>query len=31
MKFIPHGYQQYTIDYIKNNKIAAAFLDMGLG
>ena len=24
-------YQQYAIDYIENNPIAAVFLDMGLG
>lgn len=31
MKFIPHEYQQYAINYIENNPIAAVFLDMGLG
>lgn len=31
MKFIPHEYQQYCIDYIKNHAVAALFLDMGLG
>lgn len=31
MKFIPHDYQSYAIDYIKNNPIAAVLLDMGLG
>ena len=31
MKFIPHDYQQYAIDYIESNPIAAIFLDMGLG
>ena len=31
MKFIPHEYQQYSIDFIKNNKIAALLLEMGLG
>lgn len=31
MKFIPHGYQHYAIDYIVNRAIAAVFLDMGLG
>ena len=31
MKFIPHSYQQYAIDYIKENDIAAVLLDMGLG
>lgn len=31
MKFIPHDYQRYTIDYIENHPIAAVFLDMGLG
>lgn len=31
MKFIPHDYQKYAIDFITNNKISALFLDMGLG
>lgn len=31
MKFIPHDYQKYAIDFIKNNKVAALLLDMGLG
>jgi len=31
MKFIPHNYQRYAIDYIENNAIAAVLLDMGLG
>lgn len=31
MKFIPHDYQKYAIDYIKQNKISAILLDMGLG
>lgn len=31
MKFIPHSYQRYAIDYIENKKIAAVLLDMGLG
>lgn len=31
MKFIPHDYQQYAIDFIKSKKEAAVFLDMGLG
>ena len=31
MKFIPHDYQQYAIDFIKNNEVAAILLDMGLG
>jgi hypothetical protein len=31
MKFIPHSYQRYAIDYIENNPIAAVLLDMGLG
>ena len=31
MKFIPHEYQQYAIDFIKKNEVAAVFLDMGLG
>lgn len=31
MKFVPHDYQQYAIDFIMENKVAALFLDMGLG
>lgn len=31
MKFIPHDYQRFCIDYIKQHKVAALFLDMGLG
>ena len=31
MKFTPHEYQQYAIDYIVNHKVAAVLLDMGLG
>ena len=31
MKFIPHDYQTYAIDYIKTHRIAALFLDCGLG
>lgn len=31
MKFIPHEYQQFAIDYLLDNPDAAIFLDMGLG
>ena len=31
MKFIPHDYQQYAIDFIKRHKTSAVLLDMGLG
>jgi len=31
VKFILHDYQQYAIDFIKNNEVAAVLLDMGLG
>ena len=31
MKFIAHDYQQFAIDYIEKNEVAAIFLDMGLG
>ncbi len=31
MKFVPHDYQQYAIEYIKDHEVAAVFLDMGLG
>ena len=31
MKFMPHEYQQYAIEYIKSHPVTALFLDMGLG
>ena len=31
MKFIPHEYQKYAIEYILNHDISALLLDMGLG
>ena len=31
MKFVPHSYQSFCIDYIKDHPIAAVLLDMGLG
>lgn len=31
MKFKPHDYQSYCIDYIKGHPVSALFLDMGLG
>lgn len=31
MKFIPHEYQEFAIDYIESHPIATVFLDMGLG
>jgi len=31
MKYEPHSYQTYAIDYIVKHPIAAVFLDMGLG
>ena len=31
MKFKPHAYQRYCIEYIKTHPISALFLDMGLG
>lgn len=31
MKFIPHDYQKYAIDFIKNHNVSALLLDMGLG
>lgn len=31
MKFIPHDYQQFAIDYIQIHPIAAVILEMGLG
>jgi SNF2 family DNA or RNA helicase len=31
MKYKPHDYQAYAIDYIKTHPMATVFLDMGLG
>lgn len=31
MKYAPHNYQQYAVDYIESHPIAAVLLDMGLG
>ena len=31
MKFIPHDYQKYAIDFIESHPVSAVFLDMGLG
>ena len=31
MKFIPHEYQKFAIEYIINHNISALLLDMGLG
>ena len=31
MRYEPHNYQQYVIQYIIDHPIAAVFLDMGLG
>ena len=31
MKFIPHDYQQYAIEYIESHPVAAVLLGMGLG
>ncbi|MBS4007129.1 MAG: helicase [Clostridium sp.] len=31
MKFIPHEYQQFAIDYLLDRPVAGIFLDMGLG
>ena len=31
MKFIPHSYQRYALDYIERNQIAAVLLDTGSG
>ena len=31
MKFIPHSYQQYSIDRILDTPAIGLFLDMGLG
>ena len=31
MKFIPHKYQRYAVDFIKQHSISALLLDMGLG
>ena len=31
MKFIPHDYQQYAIEYIETHEVAAVLIDMVLG
>lgn len=31
MKFIPHNYQKFAIEFILNHPVAAVLLDMGLG
>lgn len=31
MKFIPHDYQKYAIQYIESHSVSAVLLDMGLG
>ena len=31
MKYQPHEYQRYAVEYIKSHPIAAVFLSMGLG
>lgn len=31
MRFKPHNYQQFAIDFVTNNPIAAILLDMGMG
>ena len=31
MKFVPHDYQKFAIDFIKSHEISAILLDMGLG
>jgi len=31
MKYEPHNYQTYAVEFIKNNPISALLLDMGLG
>jgi hypothetical protein len=31
MKFVPHEYQRFCVNYIKMHPVSALFLDMGLG
>ena len=31
MKFLPHDYQKYAVEYIKSHPVTALFLDRGLG
>ena len=31
MKFTPHDYQKYAVEYIETHPVSAVFLDMGLG
>lgn len=30
MKYTPHDYQKYCIEYIREHPVSALFLDMGL-
>lgn len=31
MKFVPHDYQKFAINFIETHEISALLLDMGLG
>lgn len=31
MKYVPHEYQQYAINFIEAKPVSAVLLDMGLG
>ena len=31
MKFIPHTYQQFAVDFVKEHPYCGLILDMGLG
>lgn len=31
MRFVPHDYQKFAIDFIKSHPQSAILLDMGLG
>ena len=31
MKYEPHSYQKYAIEYLKSHPVSALFLDCGLG
>lgn len=31
MKFIPHDYQKYAIEFVEKHDVSCLMLDMGLG
>ena len=31
MRFVPHEYQRFAVNFIERHEVAAVLLDMGLG